>query len=169
MPDTLKSIVEFIDVPALGTASKPHNLTILGGREEVPDHVEVDNGAFSVTADETTVTVTNKAKVAASVNVLCERWHSTPRAFGARGQDSLQPRPYIPASGPGEAAEDQPVPTTDLTRVGVAEFIGQIGLLRAEIADAQERSDELECRLTNEVALLRSKIRNLEEEIIRNG
>lgn len=102
MSDILKSIVAFTDIAGGASATKPHHLNILGGRDETPDHLEVNNGAFSVTGDATTVTVTNNGNVADSVDVLCEMWHSIVRAFGTEdssSSQSLSVRPFVPAAG----------------------------------------------------------------------
>lgn len=114
MSDILKSIAQFVDVPAATSASLPHGLNVKG-RPEVPDHVEVNNGVFTVTADDTDVTVTNTSLAAASVDALCEMWHSIPRVFGLSNQnvkDSLPVRPYVPAgagSGGGGIVTGPPV------------------------------------------------------------
>lgn len=120
MPEVLKSLIQFDNVPGLGVESKPHGLNlggIHGGRKEIPDHLEVNNGAFSVTADDTNVTVTNTSADPQSVGVLAEMWHSVVREFGASQgkdvKDSLPVRPYVPASGGGSGGPDEKVKASE--------------------------------------------------------
>ena len=99
MPDTLISVVQFVNVPALGVVVKPHGVNIRG-QGEIPDLILGNNGEFSIAGDDTNVTVTNNSGAPASIDVLCQMWHSIPRAFGVEGQKSLPVRPYI-LSGDG--------------------------------------------------------------------
>lgn len=99
MATTLKSIVRFVGVPPGATVSLPHNLrwSPPGGSDQpqVPDHVEGNAAGFMVTADATLATVTNTGPDPASIDVLCELWHTIERPFGDAAVLSIIPRPYV--------------------------------------------------------------------------
>jgi hypothetical protein len=105
MATKIKSIVRFVDVPAGATVALPHGLNIdppggAGGPEpQVPDEVLPGKPGFTITADDTNVTVTNNTAVARSIDCRCEYWNTPGRAFGAASILELVPRPFIPDFG----------------------------------------------------------------------
>lgn len=111
MPNRQKSLVTFAGVDPGAQETKPHGLNILAGRKEVPDHCEVNNGAFEIiAADDTSITVINNGNVAGSVDVLCEMWISEERAFGTQDPNTTQSlgvRPYIPAAWPPQGLTER--------------------------------------------------------------
>src|SRR3990172_9574292 len=117
MPSKLRNTVTFPSVAPGTMAVLPHELN-LNGAPLVPDLVEVDDGNFSVVlATDTDVTIQNDGVSTASVNVYVEEWHTFDRVFGQQpgAYGVLNPRPYLPKSGPGvteaqifsAAAQDQ--------------------------------------------------------------
>jgi hypothetical protein len=112
--DILKIVLVFEDVPAGESATQPHRI-LIKGVSQLPDYIEFDNGAFTVSGDDTEVTVVNESNETASVNVLVEHWHSIPRVFGAVNQESLAVRPYISGPGMGGAppSDDELVKVSD--------------------------------------------------------
>lgn len=93
----LKNIVVFVNlVPGVPTAL-PHGLVDADGRGLIPDEVHFDDGPFTlVAADATTITLRNDGIAAASVNALCEYWHTIPRILPPSILN-LTPRPFVPA------------------------------------------------------------------------
>lgn len=65
------AVVEFADVPAGSSQSRPHGLAWKGD-PTMPDEIHRNTDApFTVSADETNITVTNKSATTASICVLC--------------------------------------------------------------------------------------------------
>jgi hypothetical protein len=98
----LKKIVSFVDVPAGETASLPHSLNIMGAGV-IPDYLDCGDSQarFDITADDTNVILTNKSGAPASVDVLCEHWHSIPRQLRA---DNLSIQPFKGGGSQGAGA-----------------------------------------------------------------
>jgi hypothetical protein len=102
MAESLKAVVHFLAVPAGGTVSQAHGLTIGDAVAVTPDVLTPStNGNFftPITANSTTVTVTNTDVAAHDLDVLCEYWHSVERAFGGTPTVDLAPRPFVVGSG----------------------------------------------------------------------
>jgi hypothetical protein len=96
----LKTILAYNNVASGATATLPHGLN-LSGRAVSPDEIQLDDGDFSIVSSDTTdVTVRNNGAALASVNVLCERWHTEERALPP-GQTDLTPQPFVPAGSGG--------------------------------------------------------------------
>lgn len=94
MATQLINIVAFIGVAPSATVALPHSLNVNPSFPITPDEVSLDNGDFSfVSANATTVTVTNNGAGIGSVNVLCKAWHTFLRAFG--GAASVSPQPFL--------------------------------------------------------------------------
>jgi hypothetical protein len=97
MAAVLKNVVAFANIAPGVPTTLPHGLIDAYGRGLIPDEVHLDDGPFAVlAADATTITLRNDGVAAASVNVLCEYWHTIPRILPASVLN-LTPRPFIPA------------------------------------------------------------------------
>lgn len=82
METRLKNIVKFEAVPAGDSVSKPHMLN-LGSAMVIPDQLQESTaGDFTVEADDTNITVTNKGTSAEDIEVYAERWFAADRQFG---------------------------------------------------------------------------------------
>jgi len=113
----LKNIVKFAGVAPGETASAPHLLNRSGALKLIPDLAIPDRPGFIVTADDTSVTVTNDQLTEASdLEVYVESWHSLERAFGKGGgtelYDELDPQPFVPTFDGGGAMVDEMVKVT---------------------------------------------------------
>lgn len=71
MATQLKNIVQFVNVAAGGTAVLPHGLNI-NGVGLIPDLLMQPRPDFTVTADDTNITVTNNSLGVATVDVCVE-------------------------------------------------------------------------------------------------
>lgn len=99
MSQTLIQIVTFTAVGASATVALPHGLNI-NGTGVTPDLLLQSNGDFTVTADDTDITVTNNGDAEANCDVWAEYKHSLLRNFGGNTQQ-LTPAPFVPATGGG--------------------------------------------------------------------
>ena len=103
MATQLKSIVTFTNVGAGGFSQQPHGLNV-AGVGVIPDELKLSDSTFSVTADDTNITVTNNGPSMASVSVLAEHWHTLERVFGSSSVKNLSPQPFVD----GSASVNQP-------------------------------------------------------------
>jgi len=88
----LLSIVQFQGVAAGGSVSLPHGLNNGQGDALVPDKLERrSDGTFTVSADDTDVTVTNNGSEEQDIDVLCWHWHSILRQLGADADLPIMP------------------------------------------------------------------------------
>jgi hypothetical protein len=109
----LKNIITFTAVGAGSQATLPHGLNV-DGQGTIPDKIEFDNGEFSyVSADATDVTVQNDGAAPASVNVLCEHWHTFERVFGATSVTALTPQPFVVEGEGASSSVPNPLILTD--------------------------------------------------------
>ncbi len=76
MPAVLKNILSFTGLVVGVPSVQAHGLNIPARGGVVPRVLETDGAGYTVTADDTNVTVTRGSNAAASVNVYCEYWHS---------------------------------------------------------------------------------------------
>jgi hypothetical protein len=104
--DQLKNILHFIAVPAGGTASLAHGLNE-HGIALIPDFLDPNPKGLTVTANATTVTVTNTTLGVLNVDVLCEAWHTIERTFGAASTTALAPQPYVSGGEAGSATSNR--------------------------------------------------------------
>lgn len=99
MATQLFSIVRFVNVAPGGMAVLPHGLawSAPGGGElpQTPDFMTADLAGWTVTADDTNVTVTNNQAVAASTDIWCWLINTPDRAFGDAAIKELVPRPFV--------------------------------------------------------------------------
>lgn len=103
---TLINIVRFTAVAGGGGQAIATHGIVQHGEPQVPDYVARSNGDFEVVATtSTTVTVQNNGDDPADCDVWLELKHSIPRVLPA-GEDSLSPRPFVPAGGSSIAAGD---------------------------------------------------------------
>lgn len=94
MANTLKAQIDYVAVPAGGTATLPHMLQ-LAGTSFAPDCVSFENPEFDyVSSTATTLTVINNGLAPASCRVLVELWHTIERVFG-NGSPALPNKPFI--------------------------------------------------------------------------
>lgn len=103
MANQLKNIVRFTGLVLGVPVATAHNLNI-DGTAILPDVVIPSLGGFTVTADDTNVTVTRTAdSPGGDVDVLVIHWHSENRTFGPYNpppgtpefEGSLTPQPWI--------------------------------------------------------------------------
>lgn len=100
----LLSIVSFEAVAPGASVSLPHGIND-GNDDLTPDKIERrTEGAFSVSADDTFVLVTNNGFSAADIDVLCWHWHSMLRQLGA-----IADLPIMPWESEGDAADSSVV------------------------------------------------------------
>lgn len=92
----LKNIVRFVAAAAGVPTSLPHNLNI-DDLDVFPDLAIPSIGGFTITANATTITVTNLGTIAANVDVYVEHWHTVERAFDNVSTLVLAPQPLIPS------------------------------------------------------------------------
>lgn len=112
MKTKLFSITSFAAVAPGATVSKPHGLNKNDGTPIVPDEIKRrTEGSFTVTADDTNITVENKGAAAADINILAERWHSIERQLG-KGDYGTSNLPIQPWETEGVAADDELMPLT---------------------------------------------------------
>jgi hypothetical protein len=117
VPNVLKSVVAFVGLVPGAPTTLPHGLLDAFGVGIVPDLVTADTAPITVMAvDATNVTVRNDGAIALTTNVLCEHWHSIPRAL-TPGLTALTPQPFVPA-GIGAAATVQPARTIRVAQTG---------------------------------------------------
>jgi hypothetical protein len=121
----LLQIVTFTNVPAASTITLPHDLNI-SGASVVPDFIAGDVGGFTITADATTISVTNNGSAPASVDVWLERVHSIPRELGGAILN-MAPQPFVAAAGGGGSSggvivEDEGTPI--LSPATALNFVG---------------------------------------------
>lgn len=95
----LLQIVKFVNVAPADTVTLPHNINV-DGAPKIPDFIAGDVGGFTITADATTVTVTNTNPAMASVDVWLELKHTIPRQLSG-GVANLDPQPFVAAAGGG--------------------------------------------------------------------
>ncbi len=91
MSTRLKNILSFTVTPGGGSVSLPHGLIVQNGRPVKPDFVIPSLPGFTITADDTNVTVSGDG----TVDVLVEAWHSIERVFGDKATLELTPQPFI--------------------------------------------------------------------------
>lgn len=106
MATQLKNILSFTGLVVGVPVAIPHLLNI-DGVGQIPDLVAPQQGFFTVTADDTNVTVTRTAGDPDNVTVFAEVWHTEDRSFGAFGNSQpvgLTPRPFVLRQGTGTAA-----------------------------------------------------------------
>ena len=94
MATQLRNIVRFTGVAPSTPTSLAHNLN-LDGVGLVPDLLIQSRGDYTVTADDTNVTVTNNGLIASSIDVFVVHWHTIDRVFGADTVTSLTPQPFV--------------------------------------------------------------------------
>lgn len=102
MATRLINILSFTDVAAGDTVAQAHNLNS-NGVALIPDLLMADVSGFTVTADNTNVSVTNNGSTPADINVWAEYKHSMLRLFGAVQTTQLTPAPFVASSGSGSA------------------------------------------------------------------
>jgi hypothetical protein len=124
------------------------------GRDLIPDEITSDNSAITVTgATATTVTVQNDTAANVNANVLCERWHTVPRALPL-GSTNLAPQPFIPATaGGGNVTAAAVIPDNQIVR-GDGGARGVQGSL-PEIDDAGDTHPPVDMTLRIGTAALR--------------
>lgn len=99
MATILKNRLQFTNIGAGATSTQAHGAN-LNGTPKIPDHAEVDNGNFAITAcDDVNITVQNNGPAAANCAVLVEYWHTIERTFGNDNILALPNPPFIPAGG----------------------------------------------------------------------
>lgn len=104
MADRYYNTVQFTGLVVGVPTSLPHDLNWLG-RGQTPHYVAPNQPGFTVTADDTDVTVTRQSGAPDNVDVFCEVLHTIVGAFGA--DDDLPVRPFVAAgasSGGGGSA-----------------------------------------------------------------
>lgn len=112
MKTQLFSITSFEAVAPGATVIKPHGLNKNDGTPIVPDEIKRrTEGSFTVTADDTNITVENKGAAAANIDILAERWHSIERQLG-KGDYGVSNLPIQPWETEGVAADDELMPLT---------------------------------------------------------
>lgn len=86
-----------------------HGLNWNPSRPVVPDLILLTGSGYTVTADNTNITVTRGASAADTVTVYAESWHSIERAFGPVSLVKLTPQPIVIQSGgsSGGSSSDQ--------------------------------------------------------------
>jgi hypothetical protein len=110
----LKNILSFTGLAVGVPVAIPHLLNV-NGVAQIPDKGDVSQGFFTVTADDTDVTVTRLPGDPDNVDVYVEVWHTFDRVFGAFSgsqPSGLTPRPFFARSGAGTGA----VGNTGITR-----------------------------------------------------
>ncbi len=98
MSNRIFNIITFTNLAGGATSSQNHLLSV-NGVPLVPDFVWGNNTQFSVSANSTSVTVTNNGAGAATINVFCCWLHSILREFGSDATLTLTPDPYILIGG----------------------------------------------------------------------
>jgi len=104
MGQQLINILNIQNVPPATPTDVAHGLHV-DGRGVTPDLIIPDHDTFTITADDTNVTITNNGASPAHIHLLCIHWHSFLRVFGAEGVDALTPQPFVPNY-------DQPAPAS---------------------------------------------------------
>jgi hypothetical protein len=107
MATRLLNVLQFTDVEAGAEVSLPHGLNE-NGTAVIPDMYDVrsNSDSFTVSLDETNVTVTNNGGGDASCDVFVWRWHSILRQLGGDpGPAGLAVQPWPIGGGAGTAAD----------------------------------------------------------------
>jgi hypothetical protein len=90
----LKNILAFTGLTVGVPVVRAHGLTWNPDRKVIPDICLLDEAGYTVTADDTNVTIT-RTTGPADVNMLVESWHTIERAFGASSIVHLTPQPIV--------------------------------------------------------------------------
>jgi hypothetical protein len=118
----LFNILQFVAVPP-GTpgVAQAHGLNVPGRPNVTPDLILPSVGGFTVTADDTDVTVVNNGVEAADIDVWVWHLHTFDRAFGSVATFNLTPQPFVVSPGGVGSGVDSygvcfgpPVHTTDV-------------------------------------------------------
>lgn len=116
MAQTLKSMLSFANLVVGTPTVQAHGLKLQSGLAVVPDELQLDASGFTATADATNVTIMRSSTAPASVNVLCESWHTFERAFGATSVKKLSVQPIVIEGGSATGgSEPFPVPAVHVT------------------------------------------------------
>lgn len=98
MASQLMNIVTFANVGAGATVAAPHNINV-NGVAKIPDILGGDVAGFTITADDTDVSVTNNNAAPTTINVWAEFKHSMLRQFGNPATQQLAPAPFVFSPG----------------------------------------------------------------------
>jgi len=90
----LKNMLVFTGLTVGVPVVRAHGLYWNPSLKVIPDICLLDQGGYTVTADDTNVTIT-RTTGPADVNMLVESWHTIERAFGASSTKHLTPQPII--------------------------------------------------------------------------
>jgi len=102
MATKLYEILQFNGLVVGVPTSLPHGLNF-GDTPQTPDRIDAQTGGFTITADNTNVTVTRGVAALDNVLVWVEVLHTEQRAFGASTITGLTPRPFVLQPGVGGA------------------------------------------------------------------
>ena len=94
MASQLKNVLSFNALVVGVPTPLPHGLN-WQGLKVIPDICSLTSSGYTVTADNTNVTVTRGAAADANVQMLVESWHTFERAFGDVANHVLSPQPII--------------------------------------------------------------------------